>query len=85
VAPKLSNEIEPCPELVVESRPTYGHIARERVKSVSEPDINVDNHRSGANRAQSGLADRNWVVAQRTVKLLIQEHTIVPESGLVGL
>jgi serine protease Do len=44
------------------------------MKSISEPDVGVDDHRSWPNRAQGALTERDRVLAEGSVELLVEKH-----------
>ena len=54
------------------------------VESVGEPDVDIDDHGTRPDCAQRGLADRDWMLAERPVEVLVQQNPVLPEGWLVA-
>src|SRR3984885_4176708 len=54
------------------------------MQAIGQPDVDVDDHGAGADGPQRRLADRNGVLAQGTIEVLVEHHPVLPERRLIA-
>ena len=82
--PEVSQAGELGTELGMKRGPAHLDIAFQGVKAVGKPDVDVDYHGARPNRAQGGLAERNWMLAQSPEEILVQQDSFLPKCWLVA-
>src|SRR5277367_696931 len=81
---KAAHSAKSSPELGEQRWPADLNVLFQGMQAIGKPDVNVDHHGSGADCPQCGLADRNRVLTQCPIEVLVQQHPVLPKRWLIA-